>query len=444
MAAILATARGVEPIEKETIKKVAWRLMPLLMLGFFCAWLDRSNVGMAAPTMSPDLKFTNAIFGFGAGVFFFGYFLAEIPSNLILNKYGARLWFARILITWGIISGLTAFVWGEWSFYGIRFLLGVAEAGFYPGVVLYLIWWFPSYYRTRMMAIFSTCSSLSLIIGMPISGLILRMDGMSGLHGWQWLFILESLPPIVMCFVMFFLLTDHPEDANWLKPDQKAWLIERLGSERSQREAIHKFSLGEALSNRKLWMLTLAYFCAMASTYGLAFFMPLIVKGLGVSVNWIGVVSTVPYIFGVAAMLFWGWHSDVTGERPWHVASAALLCAAGMTACAIIGVGHPVLSMIALTIAMMGQGSIATIFWSIPSALLTGTAAAGGIAMINSIGNLGGWLGPFMFGLVKDGTGSDNIALLFLALAPVVTAIVMIVVGHDRRLERIPPRAQQV
>ncbi len=430
----------IEPIERETIKRVAWRLMPLLMLGFFCAWLDRSNVGMAAPTMSPNLGFSNAVFGFGAGVFFVGYFLAEIPSNLILNKYGARLWFARILITWGIISGLTAFVWNDWSFYGVRFFLGVAEAGFYPGVVLYLIWWFPSYYRTRMMAIFSTCSSISLIIGMPVSGLLLHLDGAAGLRGWQWLFVLEAAPAIVMCFVMWFLLTDRPKDATWLRPDQMAWLIERLDSEREQREAIHKFSLGEALSNAKMWLLTAAYFGAMASTYGLAFFMPLIVKGLGVSTAWIGVVGALPYVFGLAALLFWGWHSDVTGERPWHVAGACFLAAAGMAACAAIGTGHPVWSMVALIFGLMGQGSISVIFWSIPSALLTGTAAAGGIAMINSIGNLGGWMGPWMYGLVKDAAGSDNIALLCLALAPIVTAVLVLVVGHDRRLERIPSR----
>ena len=440
MDARVAPVLEVEPIERETINRVAWRLMPLLMLGFFCAWLDRSNVGMAAPSMSPSLGFSNAVFGFGAGVFFLGYFLAEIPSNLILNKFGARVWFARILITWGVISGFTAFVWNDWSFYGIRFLLGVAEAGFYPGVVLYLIWWFPSYYRTRMMAIFSTCSSISLIIGMPISGLLLRMEGIAGLHGWQWLFLLEALPPIIMCFVMFFLLTDRPKDATWLRDDQREWLIERLDSERGQREAIHKFSLGEALSNGKMWMLTLAYFCAMASTYGMAFFMPLIVKGLGVSSGWIGVVSALPYLFGLAGLLFWGWHSDVTGERPWHVAGACVLTASGMAACALIGTGHPVLSMIALTVGMMGQGSIAAIFWSIPSALLTGIAAAGGIAMINSIGNLGGWLGPWMFGLVKDATHSDHTALLCLAVAPIVTACVVLMVGHDRRLERIPPR----
>jgi ACS family tartrate transporter-like MFS transporter len=440
MDASAPTVRGIDPLERETIKRVAWRLMPLLMLGFFCAWLDRSNVGMAAPSMSPDLGFSNAVFGFGAGVFFVGYFLAEIPSNLILNKFGARLWFARILITWGLISGLTAFVWNDWSFYWVRFFLGVAEAGFYPGVVLYLIWWFPSYYRTRMMAIFSTCSSISLIIGMPVSGLLLNLDGSMGLHGWQWLFILEAVPALIMCFVMFFLLTDHPKDAMWLRPDQRAWLIDRLASERSQREAIHKFSLGEALANGKMWLLTLAYFMAMASTYGLAFFMPLIVKGLGVSTGWLGVVSAIPYLFGLVGLLAWGWHSDLTGERPWHVASACFVAAAGMAACALIGTEHPVLALIALTVGLMGQGAISAIFWSIPSALLTGTAAAGGIAMINSLGNLGGWLGPWMYGLVKDATGSNNIALFCLALAPIITAIVIVNVGHDRRLERIPPR----
>jgi MFS family permease len=269
---------------------------------------------------------------------------------------------------------------------------------------------------------------------------LLNLDGSMGLHGWQWLFILEAVPALIMCFVMFFLLTDHPKDAMWLRPDQRAWLIDRLASERSQREAIHKFSLGEALANGKMWLLTLAYFMAMASTYGLAFFMPLIVKGLGVSTGWLGVVSAIPYLFGLVGLLAWGWHSDLTGERPWHVASACFVAAAGMAACALIGTEHPVLALIALTVGLMGQGAISAIFWSIPSALLTGTAAAGGIAMINSLGNLGGWLGPWMYGLVKDATGSNNIALFCLALAPIITAIVIVNVGHDRRLERIPPR----
>ncbi len=223
-----ATTAQVEPLEHATIRQVTWRLMPVLMLGYFCAYLDRVNVGFAKLTMQNALGMTDAIFGFGAGVFFVGYFLAEIPSNLILNKVGARKWIARILLTWGIISALTAFVWNEWTFYTIRFLLGLAEAGFYPGIVLYLTWWFPSYYRSRMMGIFQAASVISLIIGPPVSAYLLTLDGWLGLQGWQWLFLIEALPPIIMCVVTWILLTDRPVEALWLHPDQRTWLQQRL------------------------------------------------------------------------------------------------------------------------------------------------------------------------------------------------------------------------
>jgi ACS family tartrate transporter-like MFS transporter len=441
MDVVVPAMSGVDPLERETIKRVAWRLMPLLMLGYFCAYLDRSNVGMAALTMNRQLGFSSAVFGFGAGVFFLGYFLAEIPSNLILNMVGARRWIARIMVSWGIVAGLTAFAWNDWSFYGIRFVLGLAEAGFFPGVVLYLTWWFPSYYRTRIMALFYSASMISLIIGPPVSGLLLHLDGALGLAGWQWLFLLESLPSVIMSVVMWRLLTDRPTEAAWLRPDQRTWLVERLASERAQREAIRKFTVGEAFYNPKIWLLTVAYFGHNVSLQVLVFFMPLIVKGLGVSTNMIGLVSAVPFVFALVALNYWGWHSDRSGERTWHVAGAWLLVSAGMGACILIGASHPVVLMVALIVATANQYCVAPVFWALPTALLTGTAAAGGLAMINAIGNLGGWLGPWVFGLVKDATGSDNIALLCLASAPVISAIVVIAVGHDRRLERIPPRA---
>jgi MFS family permease len=391
--------------------------------------------------MTPALGFSNAVFGFGSGLFFLGYFIAEIPSNLFLNKVGARRWISRILLTWGIISALTGFVWSEWSFYGNRVLLGLAEAGFYPGVVLYMIWWFPAAYRTRMMALFQSASTVSLFIGPPIGGLLLHLKGYLGLDGWQWLFILEGLPPVIMCVVTWQLLTDRPADAAWLAPDQKAWLVKRLADERAGREAIRTFSLGEAFYNPKIWLLTVAYFGQNVAGYGLVFFLPLIVKGLGVSTDFLGLVSAIPYLCAFCFMIYWGWHSDRTGERTWHVASACLMCAAGLAACVIIGVGSPVVTMVALTFAVMGQSAIAPTFWSIPSAMLTGAAAAGGLAMINAVGNLGGWLGPSVFGIVKDATHSDNLGLLCLALAPVISAIALVVVGHDRRLERAPSRA---
>jgi ACS family tartrate transporter-like MFS transporter len=434
------THGGIEPIERQTMRKVSWRLMPLLMLGYFCAYLDRSNVGMAATTMIGDLHFSNSVFGFGAGLFFFGYFLAEIPSNLILHRVGARRWIARILVTWGIIAALTAFVWNEWSFYGNRIVLGLAEAGFYPGVLLYLTWWFPSFYRSRMMGLFQSASVISLFIGPPLGSLLLQMSGVAGLQGWQWLYVVEGLPPIIMCVVIYVLLTDRPKDATWLSAEQRTWLQTRLDSENTQREAVRKFSLLGAFTNYKMWLLTLAYFGQNISSYGLVFFLPLIVKGLGVGTNWIGLTAALPYVCAFVAMIAWGYHSDLTGERKWHVALASLVAAGGLAVCVLVGVGHPVITMIALCVAMMGQQSLIPTFWAIPSAMLTGVAAAGGLAMVNAVGNLGGWFGPSVYGIIKDATGSTNLGLLFLAVGPLMTAICVLVVGHDRRLERIPER----
>lgn len=439
--AATAAQPQLDPLEQETVRRIAWRLLPLLMLGYFCAYLDRVNVGFAGLTMNTALGFSAAVFGFGSGLFFVGYFLFEIPSNLILARMGARRWIARILITWGIISGLTAFVWNDWSFYGVRLLLGLAEAGFYPGIILYMTWWFPSYYRSRIMGIFQSASVISLIIGPLVSSQLLRLDGALGLAGWQWLFIVEALPPIIMCVVVYIWLTDRPRDAAWLRPDQRDWLEVRLQSERDQREAIKRFELGEAMRNPRVWWLTLVYFGQNVSNYGLLIFLPQIVKAFGVSTTMTGVISAIPFVFAAFAMIYWGYHSDRNGERTKHVAAACLVCAAGLGVCIFIGMAHPTIIMIALIIGVMGQQAIAPTFWSLPTALLSGTAAAGGIALINAVGNLGGFLGPYMFGLVKDSTGSDTIGLLAIAIAPVVSAIVLLALGHDRRLERIPPKA---
>jgi MFS family permease/transposase len=437
MDVVVPNRQRVDPLERETIRRVIWRLLPVLMLGYFCNFLDRVNVGMAATTMNQQLGFSSAVFGFGAGLFFVGYVAAEIPSNLILNMVGARRWIARILISWGIVSGLTAFVWNDWSFYGIRCLLGLAEAGYFPGVILYLTWWFPSFYAARMIGVFYAAAVASMFIGPPISGLLLMLDGALGMHGWQWLFIVEAMPPVIMCFVTWWFLTDRPTEATWLRPDQKAWLVERLASERAQREAIQKFSLGDMFGDPNIWLLALAYFCYDCAFYGLTFFLPLVVKGLGVSTGFmIGLVSAVPSVFALVAMLCWGWHSDRSGERIWHVGGAWLLFSAGMAACAVIGVGHPVVTMVALIFGTMGMWACLPSFWSIPSALLTGVAAAGGIAMINSVGQVGGWLGPWVFGLVRDASGSDNIALLSLSLAPIMSVILLLVASRGRGLGR--------
>jgi MFS family permease len=282
---------------------------------------------------------------------------------------------------------------------------------------------------------------VSLFLGPPIGGLLLHMHGVLGLHGWQWLYIIEGLPPIIMCFVTYALLTDRPKDAHWLTAEQRTWLQARLDSENAQREAVRKISLGQAFYNPKLWLLTIAYVGQNFSNYALVFFLPLIVKGLGVPTDWIGLVAAVPWLCAFVAMIYWGYHSDLHGERTWHVAGAALLDAAALAFCVLIGVGHPVITMIALCVALMGQQSLVPVFWSIPSSMLTGVAAAGGLAMINAVGNLGGWLGPSIYGLVKDATGSTDIALLCMAIGPLVTALCVVLAGYDPRQERLRRRA---
>ena len=435
-----APSAEVEPLERETMRRVAWRLMPLLMLGYFCAYLDRSNVGMAATTMISYLGFNNAVFGFGAGLFFLGYFLGEIPSNLILNQGGSaaldrphsdHLGYRRRLD--GLRVERDEFLWQPHLARpgGSRLLpRRVAVPHLVVPVVL------PHPHDGHLPV-----RQRDLALHRSADRRIAPEDaGVAGLQGWQWLYIIEGLPPVIMCFVIWNLLTDRPHDAAWLRPEQRTWLQSRLDSENSQRKSIRHYSLGQVWINPKLWLLTLAYVGQNGSSYGLVFFLPLIVKGLGVSSDWIGLVSALPYLCAFVAMIYWGYHSDLHGERTWHVAGAALVAAGGLAACVLIGAGHPVITMIALCVAMMGQQSLVPTFWSLPSAMLTGVAAAGGLAMINAVGNLGGWLGPTVYGLIKDATGSADIGLLCLAVGPLVTAIAVLIAGHDRRLERIPPK----
>jgi MFS transporter, ACS family, tartrate transporter len=435
-SSIPAASPVVEQIERETMQRVARRLIPLLMISYFAAYLDRVNVGFAALTMNKELGFSAEIFGIGSGIFFVGYFLFEIPSNLILSKMGARRWIARILLTWGIISGATAFVTGVWSFFSIRFLLGLAEAGFYPGIILYLTWWFPSSYRSRIIGIFMTAIPISIVTGSLISGQILRLGAWGGLDGWQWLFLLEALPAIVCGFLVMFYLTDGPEHAHWLQPEQRDWLVRRLAAERSQREAIRHYSLGETMRNSRVWLLTLVYFGQNVTGYGLVIFLPQIVSRFGVGVGMNSLISALPFVAGAIAMVLWGLHSDRTGERPLHAAAACFLNFAGLAVC--IFLQDPVLMVIAIIFAQMGSSAIAPTFWTLPTAMLSGTAAAGGIALINAVGNLGGFLGPYLMGTIRDATGSFTIGLLAISMGALVASIVLASLGHDRRLEEVP------
>ena len=426
----------MEQLEVQTVAKVSKRLVPFLILCYFVAYLDRVNVGFAALTMNKDLGLSASAFGFGAGVFFLAYFFFEVPSNLFLERVGARKWIARIMFSWGLLSGAMAFVGGENSFYAVRVLLGIAEAGFFPGIIFYLTLWFPAVYRARIIGYFMAAIPLSTVIGAPVSGWLLGFDGHLGLKGWQWLFILEAAPALVLSFVVFFYLTDRPADATWLQPDERAWLMNRMDQERRQRETARTYSVTQALMNPKVLALSLIYFGAVALNYGLSFFLPQIVKAFGVSNFQAGLISALPYVVGVVSIVAWGRRSDRKLERRFHCAFPLGIAATGIAVSTAID--DPTMKMVALSIAGFGIFGNLPVFWTLPTAFLSGPAAAGGIALINSIGNLAGFAGPFAMGRIKDLTGSYAGGLLSLAAAGYIAMIIVLVIGHDHSLERRP------
>jgi MFS transporter, ACS family, tartrate transporter len=416
-------------------KKVAWRLVPLLMGCYFVAFLDRVNVGFAALTMNKDLGFDSAIFGFGAGIFFIGYFIFEVPSNLFLESIGARIWIARIMFTWGLLSAAMAFVWNDASFYVCRFLLGTAEAGFFPGVVLYLTYWFPAEHRAKMVGIFMVAVPVSGVIGSPLSGWLLGFEGALGLHGWQWLFVLEALPSIILSVVVWFYLTDRPSEANWLTASERKWLETTLERERSHREAARKYRLGEALMNGRVLLLGVLYLGLVTSLYGVTFWLPQIVKGFGGLSNLeVGFITAVPTLAAAIAMVVWTRHSDKARERPWHVALPAFAGCLGLTVSAYVS--NPTLSIIALSVAFVGIYAAIPTSWTLPTAFLTGTAAAGGIALINSIGNLGGFAGPYFMGWIKAATGGYALGLLILGVGLAISGLIALAMRHTVAYER--------
>jgi MFS transporter, ACS family, tartrate transporter len=420
-------------IETSTIRAISWRLIPFLVLAYFFSYLDRVNLGFAALTMNAELKFTPLIFAWGAGIFFIGYFIFEVPSNLALEKFGASRWIARIMVSWGIISALMALVSGAWSFYGLRFLLGVAEAGFFPGIILYLTYWYPAEYRARFLAAFAIAVPVSTVIGAPVSGMLLGLDGAMGLKGWQWLFIIEGVPSVLLGIVSWFYLTDRPEHADWLTTDQKAWLATRLKAETSAKQAAGHMTLGQALSSPKVLMLSLIYFCFVAALYGMQFWLPQIVKAFGLTNAQTGFVTAIPYLFGTIAMILWARHSDATRERVMHVGIPFFVTAVAL---GISGkLTDPTMTIVVLTVAAIGIFCIFAVFWTLPTAWLSGTAAAGGIALINSIGNLAGFGGPYLVGWIKDSTGSTTNGLLALALLPLIGGLLVFLGGHESKVE---------
>jgi len=430
-------------LEKRTIGKVMTRLVPFLIVCYFVAYLDRVNVGFAKLTMDKDLGLTETMFGFGSGVFFLAYFLFEVPSNLFLEKFGARRWIARIMITWGILSGAMAFIpqissatgiSPEYTFYGVRILLGMAEAGFFPGIIFFLTLWFPGVYRGRIVGMFMAAIPMSSVIGGPVSGYLLGMDGVAGLAGWQWLYLLEAVPALILSVVVLNYLTDKPSDAQWLNADERGWLTRTLSTERAVRESKHDFSVMQTLANPRVLALAVVYFGAVASNYGVGFFLPTIVKAFGLSNAMTGWVVAIPYLVGAIGMVWWSKRSDEKLERKNHAVIALAVAAIGLVLATLTE--DPVLKMLAFSFSAFGVFAILPVFWTLPTAFLSGPAAAAGIAVINSIGNLSGFAGPFAMGAIKDATGSFNGGLLLIAAFVTLALVIVMVLGHDTALEK--------
>lgn len=437
----------MDVLEKRVIGKVMRRLIPFLIVCYFVAYLDRVNVGFAKLHMNAALGLSEAAFGLGAGLFFIGYFLFEVPSNIFLERVGARVWIARIMISWGIVSAAFAFIpqisgvtgiSHEGIFYFLRLLLGACEAGFFPGIIFYLTLWFPALYRARVISLFMLAIPISSIIGSPISGLLLSVTGL-GLEGWQWLFILEALPSVLVGIAVLLYLTDFPRQARWLQQNEIEWLENVQATEKSNKEKVEHLSLLQSLTDARILLCSLVYFCLNAASYGVAFFLPTIIKGFGVSDTQTGLLAALPFIFGAIGMVVFGRHSDRTMERKGHVAVALLMAAIGIGLSGIVS--NPVLVMALLCFAQIGVSSVPAMFWPLPASLLTGASAAAGIAAINSLGNLSGFAGPYAMGYLKDLTGNFTAGLLLLAGCAVVGAAVVLSLRIDARREQAAGQA---
>ena len=419
--AMPGTGASTSSFEAATYRKVSWRLLPLLLVCYLVAYLDRVNVGFAKLQMAQSLHLSDTVYGLGAGIFFLGYFLFEIPSNLILHRVGARLWIARIMVSWGVISMLTMFVTTPAMFYAMRFLLGLAEAGFFPGIILYLTYWYPAHRRGRMTTWFMTAVALSGVVGGPISGYILKtFDGTNGWQGWQWLFLLEGLPSVLAGVAIFFLLDDRIAGATWLSPEEKQLLARNVDTEQAGKEDM---ALRTVLASGRVWLMSAIYLSLVMGLYGVSFWLPTIIKATGVKDPFtIGLLAAIPFAVAVVAMLVVARSADKLRERRWHVAVPSLAGALGLVL-SVWWAHDTTLAMAALTLATAGIITALPLFWSLPTAFLAGAGAAAGIAMINSIGNLAGFLSPYAVGWLKQTTGANDSGMYMLAAFMVLGAV---------------------
>ena len=435
-----ATTSMDKAIEQRTMRKVYLRLLPFVFACYFLCYLDRINVGFAALTMNKDLGLDPAMYGMAAGAFFWGYFLFEVPSNLILEKVGARLWIARIMVSWGLLSGATAFTTGPWSFMSVRFLLGLAEAGLFPGMVLYFTYWFPDHHRARIVSGFTLALPFAVALGAPVSTGLLELNGLMGLAGWKWMYLLEAAPTVILGVAVFFYLTDRPALAGWLAADERNWLSSTIEHEKRQVEAHGVVPLLQSFWNPTVLLLTLNYLGIVTASLGMLIFLPQIVKTLGFTNMQVGWVTMIPYLCGAAAMMFVGWFSDRTGERRWNLFVTCMLGFIGLVICGLFVNSYWAIA--GMSIAAIGFYGTKGPFWSMPSMFLTGPAAAAGIAWINSVGNLGGFFGPSIVGWAKEISGSYAGGLYALAAFSLLSAIVSLFwLNIPRRVARPVPMA---
>lgn len=437
-------------LESKTLRRLTVRLIPLLMALYFVNYLDRTNLGIAKAEISADLQLSATMFGLASGIFFIGYVLVEVPSNLALVRFGARRWLARIAVSWGIVAVAIAFAPNATTLLVLRFLLGVAEAGLFPGIVFYLSQWFPAAYRARIVGTFMLAVPLAAAIGTPLSAWLIQTGhGTFGLAGWRFMMVCVGLPAVFLGVVCWFYLTDRPADAHWMTEDQRRWLIEKLAAEERDISSRYHYPLRRTLTSPRVWALAIVYFGVAYGLYALAFFLPSIVAGfrktfaVQLSLVQVGLITAVPYVFGAIAMFLWSRHADRTREHVWHVAIP--LAVGGLSIPVALYLQHPVAVMVLVTIAAMGIFAALPVFWALPSRFLTGAAAAGGIGLINSLGNVGGFAAPYATGALQDLTGTDKAGMWAVGLIMLVGAVLVVWLraapNPDRRPDRQPHRA---